>query len=116
MERSDRPNWRRGRFEYKPFTDFQQGLYLLVSNSRLAKVCANPDCPAPYFIAKKATQQYCSDGCAQQFQREWKRNWWAERGKAWRTNRKRLAPRKPGRKDKRTTVSPSRKKTKGGKN
>jgi hypothetical protein len=110
------PDWRGDRFEYKPFTDFQQGLYLLVSNSRLAKVCANPDCPAPYFIAKKPTQQYCSDGCAQLIQRDWKRRWWAEHGEQWRKDRKKVAARKTGRKEKGSSLGASRRKTKGGNN
>lgn len=80
-------DWHRGQFTYEPRTSFQKALYLLFRRSRFAKVCANPDCPAPYFIAKKATQHYCSDGCAEVFQRECKRRWWAEHGDAWRRSR-----------------------------
>jgi len=108
------PDWRRGRLEYKPFTDFQQGLYLLVSNSRLAKVCANPDCLAPYFIAKKATQRYCSDACSGVFQRDCKRRWWAEHGKQWRAKRKKAPSGKTQRRGKLSEPNAFHKKTRGG--
>jgi hypothetical protein len=83
-------DWRRGEFIYEPRTEFQRALYYLFRHSALAKVCGNPDCPAPYFIARKTTQRYCSEKCAQVFQREWKRKWWAERGDTWRRSRKKL--------------------------
>jgi hypothetical protein len=81
-------DWRRGRFDYHPQTEFQRALYLLFSRSTLAKVCANPDCPARYFVAQKVTQRYCSDACSKVFQRHWKRKWWAEHGDKWRHSRK----------------------------
>ena len=77
-------DWQRSQFVYEPRTEFQTAVYALFRQSALAKVCANPDCVAPYFIAGRATQRYCSDGCAQVFQREWKRRWWKERGNKWR--------------------------------
>lgn len=43
-----------------------------------AKYCGNPDCPAPYFIAKKRWQKYCSEECAGLANREAKRRWWHE--------------------------------------
>ncbi len=108
------PDWRRGRFIYKPRTDFQHALYLLVSKSRLAKVCENPDCPAPYFIARKVVQRYCSDGCAGLFQRDWKRRWWAEHGHEWRAKRKKGSSGKKQRGGKRRKAEASPKKTRGG--
>lgn len=77
-------DWQRGQITYKPQTEFQSALYALFRQSRLAKVCANSDCPARYFVARKTSQEYCSDGCAKVFQREWKRQWWANHGKEWR--------------------------------
>ena len=77
-------DWRRGEFVYKPRNLFQGAVYELFRRSLLAKVCANQDCLAPYFIAGKTAQRYCSDGCAQVFQREWKRRWWKEKGTKWR--------------------------------
>jgi hypothetical protein len=46
-------------------------------------VCANPDCPNPYFIRKRKSQKYCEAGpCVEQAQREQKRKWWnRNRGK-----------------------------------
>jgi len=70
-------DWRRGQFVHAPRTEFQKALYALLQNSWRARVCANPDCPAPYFLAAKGMQRYCSDGCSVVFQREWKRRWWA---------------------------------------
>lgn len=56
-----------------------------------AKVCANPDCDAKFFIAERRTQRYCAEKCAGHFQRQWKRNWWHKDGKDWRENRKEQA-------------------------
>jgi len=64
------------------------------------RYCPNPACPAPYFIAKKRRQKYCSDACALPAQREFKRAWWDEHGEEWRAKRKRKAER--GRKSSRT--------------
>jgi hypothetical protein len=50
--------------------------------------CRNPDCQNPYFVAHHLRQNYCSSVCAKVGQRAWKRNWWKERGAAWRANRK----------------------------
>ena len=108
------PNWRKGTFEYKPFTDFQQGLYQLVRKSNLAKVCANPDCPAPYFIAEKATSRYCSVACSGVLQRDWKRRWWTEHGKQWRAKRKKAPAGKIPRRGKLSEPDAVHKKTRGG--
>lgn len=43
-----------------------------------AKHCGGPDCPAPYFIAVKRWQKYCSPECAGPATRESKRQWWRE--------------------------------------
>jgi hypothetical protein len=55
------------------------------------KYCPNPSCAAPYFIAKRRSQKYCCDTCALPSQREFKRQWWAEHGNAWRKAREALA-------------------------
>lgn len=52
-----------------------------------ARICRRPDCATPYFIAKHQRQNFCSDLCAQWGQRQWKKNWWAEHGEAWRKQR-----------------------------
>jgi hypothetical protein len=41
-----------------------------------AKRCGNADCPAPYFIAAKRWQKYCTEKCAGPANREAKRQWW----------------------------------------
>jgi hypothetical protein len=82
-------DWQRSQFVYVPRTGFQKAVHALFRKSALAKVCANPDCVAPYFIAGKASQRYCSDACAQVFQREWKRRWWKEKGSKWRRKKSR---------------------------
>jgi len=47
-------------------------------------VCANPDCPAPYFLKGRKTQRFCDrPTCAAYGQREHKKNWWKEHGKEW---------------------------------
>ncbi len=61
--------------------------YFTESTDR-ARYCANPDCLAPYFLAKRRTQRYCSDACSKPAQQRFKREWWAEHGKAWRKARK----------------------------
>jgi hypothetical protein len=81
-------DWQRAQFIYEPRTEFQRALYLLFRQSARVKVCCNPDCPAPYFVAEKTTQRYCSDKCAEVFQKGWKRKWWAEHGDEWRRGRK----------------------------
>jgi hypothetical protein len=81
-------DWQRGQIIYKPRTEFEHALYALFRQSALAKVCANRDCPAPYFIAEKTAQRYHSD-CAQVFQRQWKLQWWKEHGSKWRRKRSR---------------------------
>lgn len=79
-------DWQRSQIMYKPRTEFERALYALFRRSALAKVCANHDCPAPYFIAEKTAQRYHSD-CAQVFQRQWKLQWWKEHGSKWRRKR-----------------------------
>jgi hypothetical protein len=51
------------------------------------RICANPECKAPYFVAKDLRQRFCSEICAQWGQREWKRQWWAAKGAEWRKSR-----------------------------
>jgi hypothetical protein len=73
-------DWQRGEFVYIPRSEFQETLYELLRRSAFVKLCANSDCPAPYFIADKTTQRYCSESCAEVFQRAYKLQWWKEHG------------------------------------
>src|SRR5712692_3166562 len=56
-------DWARGRLGYKPQTPLQVALNLLIEKSHLTKICANPDCPASFFVAKRSITKYCSDDC-----------------------------------------------------
>jgi len=51
------------------------------------RYCPNPTCPAPFFIANRRSQKYCSDACSAPAQREFKRDWWSEHGEEWRAER-----------------------------
>jgi len=82
-------NWKRGEFVYVPRSEFQAAVYQLLRRSALAKHCANPECPAPYFIAGRTTQQYCSEKCSGVLQRAHKLQWWNEHGPSWRRKRSR---------------------------
>jgi hypothetical protein len=73
-------NWKRGEIVYQPKDDFEKAVYVLFRNSALAKVCENEGCPAPYFIATRSTQRYCSPDCAAIFQQKWKLDWWKRVG------------------------------------
>ena len=81
-------DWKRREFVYRPQTLLQEALHYFMQASSKAKVCANPDCPAPYFIAPRTNTRYCSGDCLQSVQREAKRAWWDEKGQAWRRSRK----------------------------
>lgn len=51
--------------------------------SRMA-ICKNPQCPNPYFLKKRSTQQFCDDStCAAYGRREHKRKWWHENSEQW---------------------------------
>ena len=83
-------NWKRGEIVYQPLDNFERAVYALFRNSGLAKVCENPDCPAPYFIAKRRSQRYCGEDCASVYQRLWKRKWWKKGGVVWRRKQRAL--------------------------
>jgi hypothetical protein len=87
-------DWKGGELTYKPLNEFQAALYALLKHSRLAEVCARPGCAAPYFVAGRITQQYCSVDCADAMQDEWRRNWWNAHGNEWRRKRKKQSKRR----------------------
>jgi hypothetical protein len=66
---------------WDPPTRTERFLLALMKWADLLTYCDNPDCVAPYFIAKRRGQDYCSKPCAQVAQRESKRRWWQEKGK-----------------------------------
>jgi len=53
-----------------------------------AKLCKRDQCVHPYFIAGHLKQRFCSDECAEEGQRELKKEWWEKNGQAWRVNRR----------------------------
>jgi hypothetical protein len=60
-------------------TPFEGALFYFQTRlGELARHCGNATCPAPYFIAKKKWQKYCSPECAGPATRESKRQWWRE--------------------------------------
>ena len=64
---------------------------MMLHATRLAdrmRYCLNPACVAPYFIARRRSQKYCSDACSAPRQREYKRLWWSAHGEEWRRERK----------------------------
>lgn len=75
-------NWRRGEFVYRPQTPLQEALHYLLRNISKAKICANPDCPAPFFIGRRS--RYCSTDCSAAMQAEAKSKWWKKSGSEWR--------------------------------
>lgn len=81
------PDWRRGGFRYEPRTTFQAAMYELLKHSRQARVCANPDCPSPYFLTLDPRRKFCSVECSKPAQKEWRRSWWERHGKQWRKER-----------------------------
>jgi hypothetical protein len=61
-----------------PLTEFEASLFYLQTEVKdLVKHCGGgPDCPAPYFIATKRWQKYCSEACSGPALREQKAEWW----------------------------------------
>jgi hypothetical protein len=48
--------------------------------------CGNPDCLAPYFIARRSDQKYCERGdCTRYAQRQFSLDWWKREGSKRRT-------------------------------
>lgn len=89
-------DWNKGAFRYHGGCDFQRALYLLFRESWRARVCEKCDAK---FIARRATQKYCSTDCSENMQRELKRKWWAAHGETWRQERQTSTPKGKGRKN-----------------
>ena len=87
-------DWKHRAFVYRPQTLLQEALHFLMQQSPKAKICCNPDCPAPYFIAPRSNARYCSGDCLQAVQRAAKRKWWEEKGTDWRKRQKKQSQQK----------------------
>jgi hypothetical protein len=58
-------------------------------SARFAR-CHNPDCPAPYFLAKRRSQKFCERGdCTAYAQRKYALKWWNNEGRERRAKRSR---------------------------
>lgn len=57
-------------------------LQLLATPSNRLKKCLRPGCTAPYFIARHLGQRYCTPDCSRWAQRQLKRRWWDQKGRA----------------------------------
>jgi hypothetical protein len=57
-------------------------------------ICANPECPNPYFLRARVTQRFCDrPACSAYGQRQHKRTWWREHGQKWMAERANLRKR-----------------------
>jgi hypothetical protein len=63
-------------------------LYLRDREQGKTAICANPDCPAPYFIRKRRTQKFCESGCVEYGAAQRSQRWWQLHGAEWRSRRK----------------------------
>lgn len=73
-----RIDWRRQRVGYQPQSTLQAAFYELLTHNQLAKRCANPDCAAPFFIADRVDERYCSLRCKRVGRLASKRDWMRE--------------------------------------
>jgi len=69
------------RLVYRALGRLRRSLHML-------RTCKNPACETPFFIADKGGQTHCSDVCAALAQREYKTQWWREKGPEWRKARR----------------------------
>jgi hypothetical protein len=69
-------DWRHQRLAYRPKTKLQAAFYALLGHNHLAKRCANPNCPHPFFIGDRIDERYCSDECKAAGRLATKRSWW----------------------------------------
>jgi hypothetical protein len=80
----------RKRFPPRPSeSGLEKAFQYLVKQHHRTRYCPNTECAAPYFLARRPSQRYCSEKCAQRGERETKRRWWAEHGADWRKKQKR---------------------------
>jgi hypothetical protein len=67
-------------FDYASFPG--QFIEAILENWWRFEVCANPECPARYFLARRSTQRYCERGeCTRFAQRRHALTWWRTKGK-----------------------------------
>lgn len=64
-------------------------LTLFSLRTELLRKCKRESCARPYFFARRRSQHYCSDLCAQDAQKQWKKQWWEKHGPDWRKEKRR---------------------------
>jgi hypothetical protein len=79
-----RPRWKGRTFVLTPnYESLRAFLFkaIMDRSARFAR-CHNPECPAPYFLAKRRSQKYCERGdCTAYAQRHYALKWWNVEGK-----------------------------------
>jgi hypothetical protein len=73
-----------------PFRDILKRAYRVVDRMRR---CGNPKCPAPFFLAARSSQVYCTAACAGPAHQAAKNKWWHDHGSAWLRKRRSKARR-----------------------
>jgi|SRR5215469_8981493 len=69
------------RLHAKDLWSFIRIAFLLDYGRGITKVCGNPDCPVPYFLAKRKDQKFCErGGCTAYAQRKYALGWWKRKG------------------------------------
>jgi hypothetical protein len=64
-------------------------LFLVDYAKGRTRLCANPTCPAPYFLKRRITQKFCELGTCTEFaQRQYALRWWHAKGKVKQTESK----------------------------
>jgi hypothetical protein len=65
----------------KDLWSFIRVAFLLAHAAGRTKVCRNPSCPAPFFLARRKDQRICERGdCTAWAQQQWSRRWWNREG------------------------------------
>ncbi len=78
-------SYKNSRFEFR-VDQLATFLYIEMASCdrRRLRKCLADGCKAPYFVARHLGQRYCCNNCATWAQREFKKNWWKEKGAEWR--------------------------------
>ena len=61
---------------------------LLMNEADRVRVCKRVGCPHPYFVAAHLNKRFCRPDCAEEGQRDAKRDWWQRNGQEWRQTQK----------------------------
>lgn len=68
-----------GHLILNPLSFPAQFVAAILENSQRFAVCENPECVAPFFLAKRRTQKFCERGeCTRYAQNQYALRWWKE--------------------------------------